>query len=355
MRKENGAEQGRRKHNGEPGNGGLFVGDVKSEAGDLGLIPEASSPYASMNVADIDRELAGYHADLFKIRSRIWKDQDFLADARLYAARPQSRRDSWRFKNVEADTAAAQLRIDANQEAARIFTAEHITPIDDEFAARGGWTRFYLVTGRKGGHVHRSLSCSSCGPRTQYVWLTDESGKTEDEIVERAGDGACTYCYPSAPVADKRSPRPNPFEDPEVVAKREALAAEKNEKDQAKAALAVTAPDGTTLLDYEGRPLVTELAAERAGISALAEVGWFDRHKNSEIWIDSAARIQLALAAKRGVDISVIQTSWAKKVKAKARSYLRTDGQRWRMERALESANELALKKLAAERSPHTT
>ena len=72
-------------------------------------------------------------------------------------------------------------------------------PFAAEFARRGGWTRAFLVDNTN-GHVHRDMNCSTCYPTTQYTWLPEFSGHDEAEIVEAAGEKACTVCYPSAPV-----------------------------------------------------------------------------------------------------------------------------------------------------------
>ena len=82
-----------------------------------------------------------------------------------------------------------------------------------------GWSRFFLVPN---GHIHSSLNCSTCnkeGKATNFGWLPDLSGLTEEDAVAEHGAILCTVCYPSAPVeytnkyeldkaakADKRCP-----------------------------------------------------------------------------------------------------------------------------------------------------
>jgi hypothetical protein len=78
--------------------------------------------------------------------------------------------------------------------------ADQIDPLEGEYRRRGGWTRAFLVT-NNGGHVHRTQACSTCYITTDFVWLTDLSGKDEQGIVDLAGERACTVCYASAPVA----------------------------------------------------------------------------------------------------------------------------------------------------------
>lgn len=70
-------------------------------------------------------------------------------------------------------------------------------PFKEEWKLRGGWTRAYVVPD---GHIHKSRQCHTLYPTTLVMWIPEESGKTEAEIVEYAGIHACTVCYPSAPV-----------------------------------------------------------------------------------------------------------------------------------------------------------
>lgn len=60
-----------------------------------------------------------------------------------------------------------------------------------------GWTRAFIVSG---GHVHSSTRCHSCYETTVFYGVPQCSGMDEAEIVELAGERACTVCYPSAPV-----------------------------------------------------------------------------------------------------------------------------------------------------------
>lgn len=77
---------------------------------------------------------------------------------------------------------------------------EIIAEANEEFRARGGWERAFLVVSSKNGHVHRNW-CSSWRWSTAVAIVTDLSGKDEAAIVEYAGEQACTKCFKSAPVA----------------------------------------------------------------------------------------------------------------------------------------------------------
>lgn len=75
-----------------------------------------------------------------------------------------------------------------------------IYTLNEEYEARGGWSRFFLVTG---GHIHSSMNCSTCNNGqnfTSFGWLPALSGLTEKDAVDAHGALLCTVCYPSAPV-----------------------------------------------------------------------------------------------------------------------------------------------------------
>jgi mono/diheme cytochrome c family protein len=122
-----------------------------------------------------------------------------------------------------------------------------------EFARRGGWTRAYLVTD---GHVHSHQHCSSCHKgesRTLFSWMIQYSGKTEEEIVEAAGERACTICYPSAPVArGLPAPKSVMFTQEEIDRNADRRAREERKAELAakKAAKAITDADGGPLRVY---------------------------------------------------------------------------------------------------------
>jgi hypothetical protein len=104
---------------------------------------------------------------------------------------------------------------DLNAAAAAIM--RETAPYNEEFKARGGWSRFYLVD-NSGGHVHSSMHCQSCYPTTQFIWLPEHSGDTNERIIEKANEQACTHCFPGAPVDPSRK---GGFEAPARKAARE--------------------------------------------------------------------------------------------------------------------------------------
>lgn len=181
-----------------------------------------------------------------------------LAEIYRRAASPKSQAEHYASAAVDArhprygrpdETLAAKYEALA-EKAAEQFRAimAECAPFDGEFDRRGGWTRAFIVTD---GHVHSSMSCHTCYPTTQFGWLPQVSGQTEAEIVAQAGEGACTVCYPTAPVVAKGTR--TLFHADEIAkqaarvereAKRAAAAAKKAEK-------AIVATDGTPLRVFD--------------------------------------------------------------------------------------------------------
>ncbi|BDZ52329.1 hypothetical protein GCM10025867_51370 (plasmid) [Frondihabitans sucicola] len=188
------------------------------------------------------------------------------------------------------------------------------TPFHDEFNARGGWTRAYVVSG---GHVHKSMGCSTCFPTTRFSWVTDFSGHDEAEIVDAAGERACTVCYPSAPVdVLKKATRIFTEDERAAQADREKRAAEKVERDAKKAAKAIEHPTGEVVRDGYGYPTKTEVTAQTGAVDAYLNslyrptqiAGWGDGSTyagtDEQIKNDEIVRVNTeALAFKRGTDV----------------------------------------------------
>ncbi|MBX9920713.1 MAG: hypothetical protein K2Y33_12960 [Mycolicibacterium frederiksbergense] len=185
---------------------------------------------------------------------------------------------------------------------------DQMKPYHAEFDRRGGWTRAYLVQ-NTGGHVHNSMRCGTCYPRTQYAWLTDYSGRDEEQIVYAAGELACTVCFPSAPVdvlnrvGEIR--RPSDLE-------REQRAAEKAARNAQRAAAAVVDPaSGKTL--YK-----TDRAASNAIASTLDNMRWYGTdHPSAHEWEQTATAAITALAAKQSLDPAALRADYEQKADKK--------------------------------------
>jgi hypothetical protein len=299
-----------------------------------------NSRFVDMAPPAIDTELSAHSGEQYMHSQKIWEELDYICEAEEYLQNPEDKYGAWRYKNADVDIPKARARVEvARAEIARI-QREKIDPIDAEFDRRGGWNRFFLVSSSAGGHVHSSRSCSSCNYRTSFYWLTDESGKTEDEIVERAGDGACTVCYPSAPVVDRANPRPNPFEKPEVTAARKIREDEKSAREEQKRLKGIFNEDGTVLREapdfrpdgtmrYQGSEIKTERGAELKAVDHLSTILWraeyakaqdrdlhpendHDRRDN-----ETTRRITEALARKRGQSVEEVREYLNTKAAAK--------------------------------------
>lgn len=188
-------------------------------------------------------------------------------------------------------------------------------PLIAEYHRRGGWTRAYLVD-NPDGHLHKSDNCPTLHKgnfMTRLFWITEVSGQDEAQIVEAAGEKACTVCYPSAPVNILK--RPSRFEGPNMKAareERETRAAEKAIRDAAKAEKAITNPDGTVLRGKHGR-INTVVSAWRELIDIIAS----HRLYNFDFYPVIQQRIVAALAAKTGQSEDEILAEVEKKVAAK--------------------------------------
>jgi hypothetical protein len=111
------------------------------------------------------------------------------------------------------------------------------------------WTRYYLVDNTN-GHVHKDTRCATCFPTTVYAWLTEQSGMSAEDLVEMAGEKACTVCFPWAPVDTLK--RKTHLEAPERKAARLEREAKKAEREAKKAAKAITTPEGAPLKVFKG-------------------------------------------------------------------------------------------------------
>lgn len=71
-----------------------------------------------------------------------------------------------------------------------------LAPFQAEFKRRGGWTRYFVVSG---GHLHKR-ECSTLRFDTQIGFIPAAAGMDAQEVVETFNYVACTHCFPDAPV-----------------------------------------------------------------------------------------------------------------------------------------------------------
>lgn len=188
-----------------------------------------SRPYAGHTPVQVDQLLAETYTDLDrqsqKIRSRIdsahrtlghrqdtsrgarnrgWPTPPDQALADLEAAL-----DDGKIAPYQVDPARSLLADVHDLRAAQDVTRARIGELEAEHQARG-WSRFFLVTSSAGGHIHSSRSCHTCRDTTEYGWLPQLSGQTEEAAVAEHGAILCTACYPTAPVEWTRGKPPAP-------------------------------------------------------------------------------------------------------------------------------------------------
>lgn len=183
------------------------------------------------------------------------------------------------------------------------------TPFVEEFDRRGGWTRYYLVDAHN-GHVHHDLSNRRCSRTwgTRHMWLTEQSGMSQEDLVELAGERACTVCFPDAPVEvlTRRSVFVAPCEAEKEARRveREAKAAKRREKE-------ITNPDGSPLRIKLGgywETVKTDRSAELRALEIAFDARWQHRPQTGAERAAIAA-ILAALAAKRGCSVNIEETN----------------------------------------------
>jgi hypothetical protein len=161
------------------------------------------------------------------------------------------------------------------------------------------WSRFFLVT-NSNGHIHSSTSCSTCFATTEYVWLTDLSGRTEAETVEAYGEILCSVCFPSAPVAWTNG------ESNEVKrnrAEREAAKAERAAKKVAKA-LIPEDPEGGYVA--AGRERLKTTASAKQWLTCWAETErFYGQHVSYPV--SDAEAIAALLIGRPGVKETTVE------------------------------------------------
>ena len=168
---------------------------------------------------ETDTALSEVHLNIYKANMRLLR----LQEQRAYLERRNQYLDA-----TDQSIAAVKAELLSLQAEYKILNQIWID--------NGRWSRTFVVPG---GHVHSSMNCHTCFPTTSFHWYVEFSGADEAEIVENAGDRACTVCYPTAPV-DSPTTMYTPDEKQATV-DAEARAQAKIERAAAKKAKAATA------------------------------------------------------------------------------------------------------------------
>lgn len=280
---------------------------------------------------EIDAKIAEIYGRYYKALGELSAARGYLASALRYP--PADNATEYRQKEYQARIERCEAMIEECETAAADILRE-TDPYDAEFTARGGWTRAFLVT-NVGGHVHNTMRCSTCFPSTQFAWLPEYSGDSEETVVLDAGESACTVCYPSAPIDVLR--RPSKIEAPERKAARLEREKAKAAREAKKLATGITTPEGDELRipssfgwSHRGELVKSARTAEIKAVDylvtlKLADGGYLDEPHHWEGYREREVKeanecleiLIPALAAKRGTTEDAFRESVAKKVDAK--------------------------------------
>ena len=306
-----------------------------------------------------DTELVQQQMKQFSLEQHVQIDNDELH--RVLGHRQErvtnGRRYQWVYTKSMADTVGEAQEVLADPETPdwkkrsvqRVMEerAQHISELSEvnhrisELNAtylQHRWTRAFLVPG---GHVHSNMDCFTCNKGedpTKFVWLPQYSGSDENQIIEDAGERACSAscCYPNAPVSVLQRPT-RIFSDDE---RRELEAAEKRraEREERRAARAAKAPTasgeplvltvGTREWRGETLPREVELKTERTALTYAVDILAAQRSGNSYFapyevssshYDDTVNAICDSVAEKRGVTRADILAELEPKVARKIR------------------------------------
>jgi hypothetical protein len=225
--------------------------------------------------------------------------------------------------------------IEALQERIQEILQGEIYPREAKYHSRR-WTRYYLVDNTN-GHVHKDQDCKTCFPDTRYAWLVEHSGMTAEDLVELAGEKACTVCFPWAPADTLK--RKSRLEAPERKAARLEREAEQARKAKEAADKNITTPEGEKLYagkDHDSWDVCKTLrTAEIAATDALLEFLLDQARENDPEWAHyferrSYAQRQMentrhawylirAIANKKGLTFQEVFETHEKKAQAKHR------------------------------------
>ena len=211
-------------------------------------------------------------------------------------------------KYAETNDAYAEKMREHQAKADEILSGP-IAELNAEFTRRGGWARAYLVVNNGTGHVHSSTRCSTTYTTTRFAWMVDYADHSETDIIDAAGERACTICYPNAPVGVKGT---RMFTTDEITAQknREERAAKRAAADAAKITVTWTSESNGRVGEREFktlRGLTNELA------SILSSLVWYgESHPYASTWTANLAAGR-EIAEARGWDYDKALTAQRKK------------------------------------------
>ncbi len=192
-------------------------------------------------------------------------------------------------------------------------TQQRISALEDVHRVYG-WSRAFIVSG---GHVHSSTNCHTCFTTTVFYGVPQCSGMDEVEIVELAGERACTVCYPTAPVdVLKRKSQLFTRDEDEKQRIRDEQAAKRSAKEAAKI---------TVFLPQEGKNGRDETygTVRSARIEAVDAYGWaiygaaYYDGGTSVRHLSNFEAIVAAVAERENMTVEFVATELRNKAEAK--------------------------------------
>ena len=160
----------------------------------LELLAEAAN--ARMKLAGRGRSIGYWVRQSFAPGQQMTEGQRFEAGMRLIEA-----------KIAEGDAYEVNQRCRPSealadyQQAVDAVKAAGVA-LDEHESGYGGWGRYFLVVSSD-GHIHRSMSCSTCNKgrkSTEFALLPDLSDCGTATAVEALGAALCSVCFPDAPT-----------------------------------------------------------------------------------------------------------------------------------------------------------
>jgi len=264
-----------------------------------------------------------------------WKltDEEAFAKAQALAANAAPDALTRSYAYSDEDKAARQLADIDEAEVALVKAVEAKKVQSREWHEHGMWPRYTVVPG---GHIHRDeTTCFTLRPTTDVRWAYPVSGDSVAEAVETYGEALCSHCFKDAPSNWVQRSKiavdadGNPLTKAEAQAIKDAKAAEKQAKLDAKNAKRVIDPStGTWILGVDGYELKTEVSVRNAILGALEDIRYYGdgvsglaRRGSTEMRSETVSRLVKALAAKRGVDAFELMQEFRAKDAKKARRY----------------------------------
>jgi hypothetical protein len=205
--------------------------------------------------AEIDTEIARLETEI------SWLDWRREQTVRVFLSQ---------FSTVEEAAEAKRLNSELAGKVSVLYVLRNA--LQDEYKRCGGWDRVYAVN-NSNGHFHRTRACSTTYSTTPWVWMTQLSGLTDEEVVAKTGKMTCLVCFGSQREEIEKGREATVFTPAQQKSREEqaAAAAQRSEKQAKAAANAITNPDGTPLMTGDNSVIKT---LRTAWIEAVSELEW---------------------------------------------------------------------------------